>query len=184
MNKMIGDKSAEKLHGLLADLHHKIQKGAVTRLQLEKFLNKQNPFATPTKLTVNGSDSRWETLEGDYWYVNSSLRAEHFPIANPGVHDVEYDIDSFDHDPTTQEIMDWQNEPGFRPPDRAEAETYLDNAPDSKAQLGKSPIVAICGPLVDGEVACAIAHVNGRNLDRHSLGNRWYRQYRFLRVRK
>jgi hypothetical protein len=176
---------ADDCMGLLGDLIAKLRAKppVITKRQLQLFLEKQNPFAAPTKLVVNGDSPRWQGIrQEDYFYVNDALTVADFLVA-PGTREVTYDVGSFDHDPTTQEVVDWQNEPGFRPLDRAESETYLDAVPDSKAELGKSSIVCQCS-VAGGHVPCVYLDFYGRNLDRTGLDDGWSQGCRFVRARK
>lgn len=184
-----GDSSlgADDCMGLVGDLIAKLRAKppVITREQLRMFLEKQNPFATPTRLCVNGSNPRWLTIwQADYCYINSNLTIQDFPIPDSSIRDVEYDVVTFDHEPTTREILVKLEEPGYRRPSRDESETYLDALPDSKADLGKSPVVALCGSVVGVHVAYVYADDDGRDLNRLMLDGRWSRACRFLRVRK
>ncbi|MEK7570416.1 MAG: hypothetical protein AAB515_03210 [Patescibacteria group bacterium] len=174
---------ADDCLGLIIDIITKVKKRIITKRQLELFAQGKNPFAMPTILTVNGDDPRWQSIrKKDYYYVNTSLSVVDFPIV-PGVREVAYDVKIFDHEPTTQEVVDWQNEPRFRPLDRADSETYLDAVPDTKADLGESPIVCL-GAVAGGGVAYVGLHGGGRDLRRIVLGRSWNRYCRFVRVRK
>ncbi len=175
---------ADDCLGLIGDIITKVRGRVITKRQLELFAQGKNPFAAPNRLTVNGGDPRWKSIrKEDYYFINSGLSAADFPVV-PGSREVAYDVDTFDHQPTTEEVRAWQHAPGFRAPDRAEVETYLDEAPDSKAELGNSPIVGLCGIVTGGDVACVYANGVGRFLFRGQLVGQWDQSCRFLRVRK
>lgn len=183
-NTKIGDTREAKILRVAIDIFTKLENGSLTLESAIRYSKKEDPFARPQKLSVNGSDKRWQSIRvEDYCYVNPALAVADFPVTNLGTRDVDYDVVTFDHDPTTQEILDKLNEPGYRRPERDESETYLDAALDTKAELGKSPIVGLCGSVAGGRVAYVDLDAGGRNLDRHRLDLRWYRYCRFLRVR-
>lgn len=143
----------------------------------------------PKVLTVNGSDPRWKSItKGDYVLVDSDLKVDHFPISNPDTREVEYEEIIFDHDPTFQEILDTIEQRGLCRPERDEAETYFDNVPDTKEQLGKSPIVALCGSIVKQNDYLYVANVyaddRGRDLHFNWIDIGWDRRLRYLAVRK
>ncbi|MEK7631895.1 MAG: hypothetical protein AAB445_03445 [Patescibacteria group bacterium] len=183
-NSTIGNTRDSEYLRVVADITTKLANGSLTLESAKLYAKKQNPFATPTRLTVDGSNPRWQSIRTeDYYYVNARLSVADFPVAL-ATREVEYDVRTFDHDPTTQEVVDWQNEPGFRPLDRAESETYLDTVPDTKSDLGKSPIVCLC-TVFGGHVAfVGLSGGGGRSLDRNQLDYRWNRSYRFVRARK
>ncbi len=181
-----GDESlgADDCLGLIGDIIAKVRKGKLTKRNLQLFAERLNPFFVPTDLTVNDGDTRWEEIRTqDYFVVDGDVRVADFPLVQLGIHDVAYDVGSFDHDPTTREVEDWQCAPGFRPADRSEAETYIDNLPDSTKQFGESPVVSLCGKVANGFVACVYIDNCGRYLDKSRLDNWWDRNSRFLRVR-
>ncbi|HLD21287.1 MAG TPA: hypothetical protein VJB65_00135 [Patescibacteria group bacterium] len=78
-------------------------------------------------------------------YYDQRIRPEYFPIRGKGQAEVTFDVGEFDHDPTSQEVLDWHNEPGYRGCDLAEGNTYLDT---HKAECQQYPIVAICGDII------------------------------------
>ncbi|MEK7569869.1 MAG: hypothetical protein AAB515_00270 [Patescibacteria group bacterium] len=185
----IGDTREQETLRVIADITIKLANGSLTLESAKRFAKKESPFTMPQKLSVDGSEPRFQSISKDaYYYVNPNLKIEHFPLTNPAVRDVEYEIVEFNHDPTTQEILDACETGTLRRPERDEAEIYFDNVPDSRDQLGKSPIVALCGSLLEleGYRCVAYAELNdfGRNLGLRGFGDRWFGQCRFLAVRK
>lgn len=47
MTEIAGSVSGERVLGMLEDLTHKLRKGVITGKQFDRFLKKENPFATP-----------------------------------------------------------------------------------------------------------------------------------------
>jgi hypothetical protein len=171
------------------DIFTKLANGSLTLESAKRYAKKENPFTLPQKLMVNGNDPRFQIIrKEDHYHVDSGLTIEHFPITNPSSREVEYEIVEFDHDPTTQEILDACETATLRRPKRDEAETYLDNVSDTKDQLGKSPIIALCGSILElagyRRVAYAVLNDRGRRLGLDGLVDRWDGRCRFLAVRK
>jgi|GEM_PF-5822879 hypothetical protein len=142
-------------------------------------------------MTVNGSDPRWRTINGDsYHFVNERLDIKDFPISNPVKREVEYEEITFDRSVTTQEILDTIRSQDLWHPERDEAETYFDALSNSKRQLDESPIVALCGTFIGGNhrydrgVSCIIANKDGRSLSLFYTGKAWVQKCRFLVVHK
>ena len=142
-------------------------------------------------IQVNGDDPRWKSInEDDYNYVNDNLTIEDFPV-KPGKRTIEYEVIEFDDDKTTQEIMEEIKKRGLRLPDRAEAETILD---DVEGEY----IIGICGVVqsdarsrsVVGSVGSVVGFVSGdasgdasgRFLRLRVLRFDWPRHYRFVAV--
>ena len=151
----IGDTRDGEYLRVIADITTKLANGSLTLESAKRYAKKENPFAMPQKLIVNGSDPRFQTIKRDYYFVNSKLVIEHFPITNPLVREVEYEIVEFDHDPTTQGILDAIEAGNLRRPERDEAETYFDNLSDTKEQLGRSPSSFYAAPSLSSRAACA-----------------------------
>lgn len=135
---------------------------------------------------INYDDPRWRSLKGDYYFSNTDLRPEHFPISRKGVGEVVMEYVVFDHEPTTQEALDCINgRSDLRLPDRAETEKFLDQ---NDQERKKFPIIGLCGSVVersgDRSVACVFAGGDGRYLVFDWLGGHWDQHCRFLAVRK
>ncbi|MFH1426053.1 MAG: hypothetical protein ABIG66_01320 [Candidatus Kerfeldbacteria bacterium] len=138
------------------------------------------------RLVVNYEDPRWQEIDSEsYAYISEGATVDHFPVLGKGEVEVEFDIHQFDHEPTTTEIIEWQNENGYRPADRAETETYLDV---HKAACQQNPIVGICGKESEGSGVRRIGevsgHRNGRLLNIRHFHYEWLQFCRFIRVKK
>ena len=153
----IGDTRDGVYLRVIADITTKLANGSLTLESAKRYAKKENPFAMPQKLIVNGSDPRFQTIKRDYYFVNSKLVIEHFPISNPLVREVEYEIVEFDHDPMTQGILDAIEAGNLRRPERDEAETYFDNLSDTNEQLGRSPSSLYAAPSL-GSRAVGTSH--------------------------
>ncbi len=152
------------------------------RRQIGELLVNRQSFT----VMVNYDDPRWQGIDRPaYYYINDSLTVADFPVYKTGSEEVDYEYVEFDHDPTTQEVLDEIDRRGLRVPDRAEAEVFLDKNPDEPK---KRWIAALCGTVSIryGYRGVADVDANGRcrGLDWDRLGNRWGRRGRFLAVRK
>lgn len=149
-------------------------------------LGEIDPASAAFTVSVNYEDPRWAEIQRDsYTYVNPDLKYSHFPIGGHGAMEVAMEYVTFDHEPTTQEALDEIKRRGLRRPDRAEAESFLDQHPEEQK---KFPVIGLCGSVVDRRgrrnVACVNACEGERNLYFYWLLNRWYQFCRFLAVRK
>lgn len=190
MTEVIGDKSAVTLNGLLADLHHKMQKGAITIAHLKRFLNKQNPFALPDHLLVDGGNPRFQSIrKADYCDdISRVITIELLPISNLLIREVEYDFLELNHDSTVQEILEAFEKSDLRRPERDEAEKFFDHVSETKDELTKQPIIALCGStcvlLNETHIVYEELSGRGRSLGLCGLDNRSVQKDRILGVRK
>lgn len=166
-----------------AELHRQAGRGEFTSVMAQAIIDKAVNWGN--RFTVNYDDPRWSRIDkGAYAYVDSDATPGSYPLQGTGTAVVEFDIRQFDHEPTTEQVMAWQNEDGFRTPDRAEVETYLDA---HRAQTKQYPIVGICGKVFASGGRCVWyvdEREHGRGLLYDHLGGSWDQSFRFLRVRK
>lgn len=136
---------------------------------------------------VNYDDPAHRRIDRDqYYYVDNGLTPEHFPIRHTGQADVTFDYITFDHEPTTQEVLDEVERRGdVELPDFAATRDFHKANPDERK---KAPVISLCGSFVDRSgsryVACVRADEYGLNLGWYWIGHRWNRHGRFLVVRK
>ncbi len=136
---------------------------------------------------VNYDDPAHRRIDRDqhYVYVDNSLIPEHFPIRHTGQADVTFDYITFDHEPTTQEVLDEIERRGdIEFPDFAATRDFHKANPDERK---KAPIISLCGSIMDQDghrnVAYVNANENGLNLNWNRIDNRWNQDCRFLVVR-
>ncbi len=136
---------------------------------------------------VNYDDPAHRRIDREKYYnVADSLRSEHFPIRHSGQANVTYEYVTFDHDPTTQEVLDEVERRGdVELPDFANTRDFHNANPDERK---KAPVISLCGAIVsrDGRrgVACVLADAGGLGRGWSWVGGRWSRCCRFLVVRK
>lgn len=75
---------------------------------------------------------KWDELMATIYYKDPEVQDEHFPIRDGGKGFVFYDFGEFPmlDSPTYGEVIAWQNEPGYRGVDRAEALTLYTRYPN------------------------------------------------------
>lgn len=136
--------------------------------------------------TVNYDDPRRRQIDKTkYYYVDPNLTPDHFPIERTGSAEVTYGYVEFDHEPTTQEVLDAiENDPrGLRRPDRAEAEDFLEAHPEERM---KAPVISLCGKIVEQQGYRFMADVSadslGVGLYWVFLHYEWNQRCRFLAV--
>lgn len=149
-------------------------------------LGETDPASAGFTISVNYDAPCWAEIRRDsYTYVNPDLKHSHFPIGGHGAMEVVMEYVAFDHEPTTKEILDEIKRRGLRRPDRAEAESFLNQQPEEQK---KFPVIGLVGSVVEriGEqnVAYVDANVGERAPDFYWLDSRWYQYCRFLAVRK
>lgn len=144
-------------------------------------------FGQFRKAMVNYDDPAYRRIDRDqYAFVNDSLRPEHFPVRSKGQREVIYDYLEYDHEPSTEEVLnDIERRGNIRVPDFAETLAY--HKANSEERM-KAPVISLCGSIVNrgGErnVAYVNASVIGVNLHWHWLSLRWDQNCRFLVVCK
>ena len=136
---------------------------------------------------VNYDDPAHRRIDRDeYVYHDDSLTPEHFPIRHTGQADVEYDYITFDHDPTTQEVLDEVERRGdVELPDFANTRDFHKANPDERK---KAPVISLCGSITDDGGYRGVAYVGasarGLSLYWSWIDYRWGQSCRFLVVRK
>lgn len=96
-------------------------------------------------LTVNYDDPRWhEIRSADYSLVEGSLTVDRFPLQGKGQQQVTMELVCNKEVATTQEIIDEIKRRGYRLPDRAETEAFLEANPEES----KTPIFSLCGSIL------------------------------------
>lgn len=141
----------------------------------------------PLTAHVNYDDPGHHAFNRDeYYYVEGGLSSADFPVRGQGEADVMYEYITFNHDPTTQEVLDEIEQRGnLRVPDFAETRDFHAQNPQERK---KGWIVSLGGVVADREGCPGVASVgadgDGLGLDWRWLGGRWTRSSRFLAVRK
>lgn len=193
MATTIGDKSAEKVHGLLADLHHKMQKGSITVTQFERFLNKQNPFDVSITdddeiltVTVDYDRSVASGIEaGKYNWSNSNITDDHFPNAGSGKSDVEVIIVNYGKDMSTKNVFKDLDKRNLRPATLQELLAISEQYPDKQRDF---PIIALGSvwqsPSGDRNVPCLDGIGSNLELVLRWIDGGWDGICRFAAVRK
>jgi len=131
-------------------------------------------------LTVNYDDPKWYKIDRwQYCHCHLDITIRHFPMCRWGQAEVVFEIGSPPGQPTTKEVLAWQNEPGYRGSDRAEAETCLPVAQRNE----RWPIVAICP---NGGSEKTIGYIlGGRSALEITLpDDEWEPYAKFLRVKE
>ena len=151
-----------------------------------KNINVRELASAAFTVPVNYDDPRWNGIQhASYAYVNPDLRLKHFPIGSRGVSEVVMEYVTFDHGPTTQEVLDKIERLGLRRPDRAEAESFLDTHPEEQKMSSFIGLgVSVVGRPRGRDVACVFADGGRRCLGFDWLGNHWSQYDLFLAVRK
>ncbi len=193
MATTIGDKSAEKVHGLLADLHHKMQKGSITVAQFERFLNKQNPFdVTITEndevlnVTVDYDRSVASGIKaGKYDWSNSDITDDHYPNSGSGKSDVEIILVHYGKDMSTKNVLKDFDKRNLRPATLQELLAIGEQFPDKQREF---PIIALGSVWRNSRgnryVPCLIGSGSYRGLDLYWIVSDWHDICRFAAVRK
>ena len=137
-------------------------------------------------VSVNYDDQRWSAIQRQaYAYANPDLKPKHFPVGGRGVSEVVVEYVTFDHEPTTQEVMDKIQRRGLRVPDRAETESFLDTHPEEQK---KSPVIGLCASVVARHGFRSVPDVYASAGERHLhfswLSRHWSQYCRFFAVRK
>ena len=176
----------EELSGLGGDddtLRRVISDAAWRRRVAEFIVDAAKRVGEMFTVVVNPSDQRWREIDrSHYVYVDSDLTVDHFPVSG-SAGEVTMTYVTFDHEPTTQEVLDEFQRRGLKRPDRAQTETFLDKHPEERQ---KYPVIGLCGSVAgrDGNrgVAFVRAYSNGVSLDWDGLGSGWGQDCRFLAV--
>lgn len=145
------------------------------------------PVAKPVQTftcTVDHDDPAYRTMPkqgGDWYYVDTSLTTAHFPITRKGIEEVTYEYVEFDHEPTTQEVLNEIKRRGLERPDYAETMAFLKEHPNERKV---APVISLCGLVGDRLVADVDARGFGLRLLWDDLSSRWGQRCRFLAVRR
>ncbi len=158
----------------------------VSLLAAFRELGGESPYLGGFAVPVNYDDPRWSVIQRDsYAYVDPDLKAKHFPIGRHGTSGVVVEYVTLDHDSTFREALAEITRRRLRVPDRAEAESFLDEHPEEQKKL---PIVGLCGAVKgwrgSRHMRYVVADVGGRrSLGCERFVGRWVQYVRFLAVR-
>lgn len=136
---------------------------------------------------VNYDDPAYRRIDRDeYYYADNELRPEHFPIRHQGQVNVTFEYITFDHEPTTQEVLDEVERRGdVELPDFANTRDFHKANPDERK---KAPVISLCGSVVVLRGGRGVAYVDaiegGLGLGWVRVDSRWLQRCRFLVVRK
>jgi len=193
MANTIGDESAQKVHGLLADLHHKMQKGSITVVHVERFLNKQNPFGSiitdkddVLRVTVNRDRSIADGVtDGKYNSSNPDINDTYFPRSRAGIESSEIVLVHFDKSMSTDNVLKELEERNLRPADVQELLAIGEQYPDKQREFPIIALGSIRQRLV-GRRVVPYLHALGSNRELYLdwIGRDWEGFYRFAAVRK
>ena len=134
-------------------------------------------------VSVNPTDPRWREIDHTkYVYVNDVLTVDDFPISS-SESEVTMQYVTFDHEPTTQEVLDEFERRGLKRPDRAQVESFHDQHPEERE---KYPVIGLVGSVTGrrGHQSVAYVYANSRGVDLYwsRLDYGWRQRCRFLAV--
>lgn len=139
-----------------------------------------------TARVTYGNPDHHRLKRDQYRYIEGGLSSADFPVRGTEEADVTYEYVTFDHEPTTQEVLDEIGRRGnLRVPDFAETRDFHAQNPGERE---KGWIMSLCGVVTrrggDPGVALVDAYVHGLDLDWGWLDTRWRQARRFLAVRQ
>lgn len=137
-------------------------------------------------VTVDYSKSLAEMVaSGHYDWKNSDIVAEHFPTTQKGVNEVKLELVHLDKNASTDEVLRYLDEHGYRPATLLELLAFGAKYPDEQK---KYPVVALGSVWRssggDRYVACLDCYGAERHLSLSWCGDDWHGRCRFLAVRK
>lgn len=136
--------------GVLRNLAQGLRCGTIPLGELAAFVTDHTPVVADQARTVlvNYDDARWRSIDHSrYAYVHPHVGIGLLPICGKGHAKRTFHLLRFRRELSTLEVLTTIEGMGFRCPDRAEVESYIDTVPGGTSRYYDPPIIALCGSV-------------------------------------